>query len=146
MINENKDISLVNGQKCPPNPLSLAAASLPPFIQLKFNLQVKNLKLNFSGVGTVDTASTFGLICSSLLDPETLSKIKPLGSRVSGVGGDQKILGTIVGTVRIGGATFSNVRFDVIPKITEYIFCLLGQDILYDSSFKIFVVNKVKRN
>ena len=145
MINENKDISLVSGQKCPPNPLSLAAASLPPFIQLKFNLQVKDLKLNFSGVGTVDTASTFGLICSSLLDPETLSKIKPSGSRVQGVGGDQRVLGTIVGTVRIGGATFSNIRFDVVPKITDNIFCLLGQDILYHSSLNIFTVNKLKK-
>ena len=75
MTNENKDISLVSDQKCPPMSLSLAAASLPPFIQLKFNLQVKNLKLDLKGVGTVDTASTYGLICSSLLDDSILSKI-----------------------------------------------------------------------
>ena len=146
MTNENKDISLVNDQKCPPMSLSLAAASLPPFIQLKFNLQVKNLKLDLKGVGTVDTASTYGLICSSLLDDSLLSKIKPIGSRVRGVGGDQRVLGSIVGTVRIGGATFTNVRFDVVTKITDNIDCLLGQDILYHPSLRLFTVNKVDKN
>ena len=145
MTNENQDISLVNGQKCPPTSLTSAAASIPPFLQLNFNLQVKSLNLNFDGAGTVDTASTYGLICSSILDDRILSKIKPIGSRVRGVGGDQRVLGTIVGTVRIGGATFSNVRFDVVTKITDNVFCLLGQDILYHPSLKLFTVNKVKQ-
>ena len=145
MINENKDISLVNDQKCPPKSLSVAAASIPPFIQLNFNLQVKNLDVNFSGIGTVDTACTYGLICSSLLDRRILSKIKPMGSRVRGVGGDKRVLGTIIGKVNIGGATFDNIRFDVVNHITEDIFCLLGQNILYHPSLKKFTVNKVNK-
>ena len=145
MTNENKDLSLVNDQKCPPESLSLAAASLPPFIQVNFNLQVKNLELNFSGIGTVDTASTYGLICSSLLDHGTLSKMRPIGSRVRGVGGDQRVLGSIIGKVRIGGATFDNIRFDVVNRITDDIFCLLGQNILYHPSLKTFTINKVNK-
>ena len=149
MINEDKDTSLVNGQKCPngqkwpDQPLSLAAASLPPFIQLKFNLQCKKLNLDYTGIGTVDTASTYGLICSELLDDNILSQIKPTGSQVNGVGGEQRILGSIFGTVCIGGATFPNIRFDVVTRITANIFCLLGQDILYHPSLKTFTVNKM---
>ena len=149
MINEDTDTSLVNGhkcpngQKCPSTPLTLAAESLPPFLQLEFNLQCKNIDLNHKGIGTIDTASTYGLIAKSELNCSDLCKLKPIGSKINGVGGNQKVLGSLLGTVKIGGATFSNIRFDVVDKITDNVFCLLGQDILYHPSLKTFTVDKV---
>ena len=49
------------------------------------------------------------------------------------------------GVVCVGGATFRNVRFDVVNKITDNVHCLLGQSIFYHPSLNNFTVNTVSK-
>ena len=55
--------------------------------------------------------------------------MKSTGYTVTGVGGDTQVIGTIVGTVNIGGAKFDGVRFDIVERITSEVKCILGLNI-----------------
>ena len=130
MIDEDRDSSLISDESCPISygPYSLNIVScLPKLIYTNFELT--NDSIEFKGTGLIDTGSTVGLIAQELLDSKEVKSLKPTGNTVIGVGGDASVLGTIIGTVNIGGARFENVRFDVIEKITPDVKCILGLNI-----------------
>ena len=136
MIDEDRDSSLVSDESCPIpyGPYSLNIVSgLPKLIYTNFEL--KNDSIDFKGTGLIDTGSTVGLIAKELLDSKVVQSLKSTGNTVIGVGGDASVLGSIVGTVKIGGARFENVRFDVIDKITPDVKCILGLNISHSLDF-----------
>ena len=137
---------MVSDESCPitHEPKIHTVAPLPPFLFLDFKLQ--NEMFNFKGVGLADTGSTFGLIEKNQLNKKQLKCLKQLGSKVTGVGGEVKIFGSIVGTVTLGGAKFENVRFDVVDRITDSVQCILGQGIFMHPSVRNFVVDHMNKN
>ena len=102
-------------------------SSLPKLIYTNFEL--KNDSIEFKGTGLIDTGSTVGLIEKSILNPKVIQNLKSTGHKVTGVGGDASVIGSLIGTVNIGGARFEKVRFDVIEKITPDVKCILGLNI-----------------
>ena len=137
MIDEDGDSSLVSDEPSPIpyGPYSLNIVSgLPKLIYTNFEL--KNDSIDFKGTGLIDTGSTVGLIAKELLDSKVVRSLKSTGNTVTGVGGDASVIGSIVGTVKIGGARFENVRFDVIEKITPDVKCILGLNIFCHPSIE----------
>ena len=131
MINEERDPSLITHDSCPisyrPYSVSIVKSSLPKLIYTDFEL--KNNSVIFKGRGLIDTGSTVCLISKELLSTSVTQSLKATGSTITGVGGDTKVIGTIVGNVNIGGAEFENVRFDVVNRITSEVKCILGLNI-----------------
>ena len=120
----------------------MAVATLPSFMFMKFKLQ--NNFIDFNGVGLVDTGSNFGLIQKSLLKASDLQRIKPIGTKITGVGGDINVVGSIIGTVTLGDAIFDSVRFDVVDFITDSVQCILGMGIFMHPSVQNFCVDQPK--
>ena len=132
MIDEDRDSSLVSDEPCPISygPYShTIVSSLPKLIYTNFEL--KNDSIEFKGTGLIDTGSTVGLIEKSVLDPKVIQSLKSTGYKVTGVGGDASVLGSLIGTVNIGGARFEQVRFDVIDRITPDVKCILGLNVVH---------------
>ena len=94
------------------------------------SLELKNSSIELKGTGLNITGSTVGLIEKSVLNPKVIQNFKLTGYKVTGVGGDTSVLGSLIGTVNIGGARFEQVRFDVIDRITPDAKCILGLNIL----------------
>ena len=118
MIGEERDSSLITNDSCPinygPYSLNIVRSHLPKLIYVDFEL--KNKTIEFKSRGLIDTGSTVCLLSKELLNPRTIQNLKSTGFTVTGVGGDTQVLGTIVGTVNIGGAKLENVRFDIVQK------------------------------
>lgn len=78
----------------------------------------------------MDTGASCSLIAKSQLNKDFAKIVTPGPSSVRGIGGTQKILGSLSGKVKIGEAFFQKVEFLVVEELPKGAQVILGTNVI----------------
>ena len=106
---------------------------------VNFNFTSRHISMNF--VGLMDTGASCSLIAKNQLNTDFAKIVTPGPSSVRGIGGTQKILGSLSGKVKIGEAFFQKVEFLVVEELPKGAQVILGTNVILHPHISTFAIN-----